>query len=203
MSNPHVEWLEYELKSRWGFENPPPLNWETPVFSANLNGGTLRIGLKEHFPTIESARTAIEAFLQDWEIEVALTHGQREMAFVFKGSHIIDRDPPAPGVAVIFGAAATIQCAGSISAVGTVSLKSYPPVPYNFRAAPDVITLWTRFEGLKKGREPLASMAYFCFTVLKNSFGGVDAASKALAVDRNVLRKLSELSTNRRRPRER
>src|SRR2546428_12701781 len=93
MSNPHVEWLEYELKSRWGFENPPPLNWETPVFSANLNGGTLRISLKEHFPTIESARTAIEAFLQDWEIEVALTHGQREMAFVFKGSHIIDRDP--------------------------------------------------------------------------------------------------------------
>jgi len=63
-----------------------------------------------------------------------------------------------------------------------------------------VITLWTRFEEFKKGREPLASMAYFCSTVLKNSFGGVDAASKALAVDRNVLRKLSELSTNRGEP---
>jgi hypothetical protein len=40
-------------------------------------------------------------------------------------------------------------------------------------------------------------MAYFCFTVLTFRYGGVNAASKALAVDEAVLRKVSELSTNR------
>ncbi len=40
-------------------------------------------------------------------------------------------------------------------------------------------------------------MAYFRFTVLKNSYGGPVAASEALAVDKDVLKKVSELSTNR------
>jgi hypothetical protein len=40
-------------------------------------------------------------------------------------------------------------------------------------------------------------MAYFCFTVLTFRYAGVNAASKALAVDVAVLKKVSELSTNR------
>ncbi len=50
---------------------------------------------------------------------------------------------------------------------------------------------------LKNGREPLASMAYFCLTLLENRYGGRTAASKALVVDEAVLGKLGNLSTNR------
>ncbi len=85
----------------------------------------------------------------------------------------------------------------SFSATGQVTWKTYPAVPTNFTADPDVVSLWTRFEGFKSGREPLASMAYFCFTLLKNRHGSIDAARKVLAVDKAVLKKLGELSTNR------
>jgi hypothetical protein len=70
-------------------------------------------------------------------------------------------------------------------------------VPTSFVAVPDVISLWNRFEGYKAGREPIASMSYFCFTLIKNRHGSTDAASKALSVDHAVLKTLSELSTNR------
>jgi hypothetical protein len=67
---------------------------------------------------------------------------------------------------------ATSQGRGSTWATGQDTLKTYPPAPSNFVAAPDVVTLWTRFEGFSKGREPLASMAYFCFSVLKFRYRG-------------------------------
>jgi hypothetical protein len=205
MRDPHVEWLEYELKAGWLFADPPPVNWETAVFQAKLDRGVLRANLREHFATEAEARAAVEPFLQTWEIDVALAHGGREITFPFKQSHVVDRDPPPPpptGVAVITtGVGLSIQAGQSTSATGQVILKTYPPAPSDFVAVPDVVTLWTRFEGFTKGREPLASMAYFCFSVLKFRYGGrVKTASKALAVDEDVLRKLSELSTNRGEP---
>ena len=200
MRDPHVEWLEYEMTGGWLFADPPPVDWDTAVFQANLDHGVLRANLRDHFATEAEARAAVEPFLVTWEIDVALTHGQREIKFAFKRSRLVDRDPPPPGVAVITGVGVSIQAGASVSATGQVIRKTYPAVPSNFIAVPDVVTLWTRFEGFKNGREPLASMAYFCFSVLKNSYGGTDAASKGLAVDHDVLKKLSELSTNRGQP---
>jgi hypothetical protein len=198
MRDPHVAWLEYEIKTGWLFADPPPVNWETAVFQAKLDRGVLRANLREHFATEAEARAAVEPFLQTWEIDIALEHGGREITFAFKQLYVVDRDPPPPPPpGVITGMVATSQGRGSTWATGQVTLKAYPPAPSNFVAVPDVVTLWTRFEGFTKGREPLAAMAYFCFTVLKNSFGGRAGASKALAIDEDVLRKLSELSTNR------
>ncbi len=195
MRDPHVEWLEYEMKAGWLFENPPPLYWETPVFKASLSNGVFRAELRDHFAAAEEARAVVEPFLQMWEIDVGLTYGQREMTFAFRQSHVVDRDPP-PSSSVITG---TARITGRASVSGTIQVtrQAYPAVPVNFKAVPDVVTLWTRFEGFRNGREPLPTMAYFCFTVLKNSFGGIDAASKMLVVDKAVLKKVSELSTNR------
>jgi hypothetical protein len=203
MRDPHVEWLEYEMTAGWLFADPPPLDWETPVFQGNLDRGILRVNLRDHLATEAEARVAVEPFLLTWEIDVALTHGQREIKFAFKRSHVVDRDPPPPGVAVITGVVATIQVGLSTSATGQVTLKTYPPAPSNFIAVPDVVSLWSRFEGFKNGHEPFASMAYFCFSVLVFRYGGlrnggrVEKASKALAVDLGVLKKVSDLSTNR------
>jgi len=195
MRDPHVEWLEYELKAGWVFDNPPPLRWQTPVFEANLSNALFRAELHTHFETVEQARAAIEPFLQTWEIDVALTYGQREITFSFKQAHLVDRNPPPPG-SIITGIA-TATSHGSVSGAGTVTVRRYPELPANFSAVPDVLSLWTRYEGFKNGREPLPAMAYFCFTLINSRYGSIDAASAALAVDRAVLRKLSELSTNR------
>ena len=64
-----------------------------------------------------------------------------------------------------------------------------------FAATPDMETLWFRYSMYRQGREPLQSMAYFCFTVLPAMAGGLDAAAKLFTIHRTVLRKLSELST--------
>jgi hypothetical protein len=165
------------------------------VFEANLSNALLRAEMCAHFTTLEQARAAVEPLLQTWEIDIALTYGQREMTFAFKQSHLVDRNPPPPGSTIT--ATGTITFRASVSATGQVIRKTYPAVPTNFSAVPDVVSLWARFEGFKNGREPLASMTYFCFTLIKNRYGSIDAASKVLAVDKAVLKKLSELSTNR------
>jgi hypothetical protein len=43
-------------------------------------------------------------------------------------------------------------------------------------------------------------MAYYCSTVITNFYGGIDGAGKALAIDKAVLKKIGELSTNRGEP---
>ena len=106
MPDLHVEWLEYELTSNCEFSDPPPLDWDTPLFAATLDRGILRLNLKDHFATEDAARLVVEPFLKDWEFHIALRFGQRGIGFAFKNSRTVDRDPPQPGVAMIIGAGA-------------------------------------------------------------------------------------------------
>ena len=194
MTDPHVEWLEYGLKTGWLFDNPPPLVWQTPAFKANLIDGVFRAEPLEHFATVEEARAAIEPFIQGWEIDLAMRFGQRPMTFEFNRANVVDRNPSTPGSVTII--TATTRLCASFSAAGEHKLlKDYPPVPSKFKADPDVITLWTRFEGFKNGQEPLGSMAYFCFTFLRDRYRG--SPTKVLNVAEPVLKKVGELSTNR------
>ena len=159
MRDPHIEWLEYDLKSGWVFENPPALLWQTAVFEGNLSNGCFRAEMRTHFATEEEARAATEPFLQTWEIDIGLTYGQREMTFVFKEAGLVDRNPPPPGS--VIAAVGTIAGRASVSATAQVTRTVYPAAPTNFTAVPDVTSLWNRYEGYKNGREPLAFMAYF------------------------------------------
>ncbi len=196
MNDPHVSWLEYELQSGWAFECPPPQPWTTPVFNAILDKGRLCVDLVEHYEAIEDARKAVEQYLWSWEIDVALSCGNREFVFNFRDGKVIDREPSPPGTEVV----GTVDCVledVKCVATGTCTLKSYPAPPTTFEANPDVRTLWNRYEGYRNGREPLAAMAYFCLTVLEWRFGGRGKASKKLGVDPQVLRWVGELSTER------
>src|SRR5260221_1473724 len=124
------------MKASWLFDNPPPLQWQTPVFEANLSNALLRAEMRAHFRTVEQARSAVEPLLQTWEIDIALTYGQREMTFAFKQSHVVDRNPPPTGSTLT--ATATITGRASVSATGQVTRKAYPPLPINFSAVTDV-----------------------------------------------------------------
>ncbi len=66
---------------------------------------------------------------------------------------------------------------------------------------PDVLTLYNRFIGYLQNREPLASMANFCLTVLENRSGHRRGARKAAAakygVDFKVLDKVGNLTATK------
>jgi hypothetical protein len=51
------------MKASWLFDNPPPLQWRTPVFEASLSNALLRAEMRAHFTTVEQAQAAVEAFL--------------------------------------------------------------------------------------------------------------------------------------------
>jgi hypothetical protein len=196
MTDPHVVWLEYEMRTAFVFDNPPPLHWHTLVFDADLKDALVRMQMLSHFATEAEARTAVEPFLRMWEIDIALANAKkREVTFEFRQGQVVDRNPPPPGSTV--SAMATMTGVAAIAMAGQVTKHSYPAVPTYGSPVPDVLSLWNRFEGFTNGREPLPSMAYFCFTVIKSRYGNIDAARKALAVDKAVFSTLSTLSTNR------
>lgn len=160
-----------------------------------LDEGRLTITPKGHFATIEEARANIEPFLRAWELDVALRTGPGWLTFAYENAEVIDRDPPTDGHYVMaLSAGAHLVVGGSAGL--HVTRARYPVPPAYFLATPDVETMWQRFDGYMKGREPLLGMAYFCLTVAETLHGGRKAAGKALAIEQAILRKLGELSTN-------
>src|ERR1035438_2121903 len=119
MRDPHVEILEYDVQTTWSFGNPPALQWQGPAFELTLDKALLRVEMRSHFATIEEARSAVELFLQSWEIDVGLTSGSREMTFVFRNARVVDRNPPPPGPI----ATGTVTTSGraSVSEIGRAS----------------------------------------------------------------------------------
>ena len=75
-----------------------------------------------------------------------------------------------------------------------------PPSGVNSRD-PNVQTMHQRFMGYRQGNEPLASMAYFCLTVLEYATGQKrnrrKAAVQKYKIDLSVLNKIAELSSER------
>lgn len=196
MPDPHVDWLEYELKVfSWKFDNPEPLTWCGRDFGLRLDEkGLLRVNMLTHFATVEEARRSVEPFLQTWEISVTLSYGQHELRFEFRKGHVIDRDPQ-PGIARATTAHLILTVGAVVVAACEVVKAAYPPVPTNFEATPDVISLCERFERYKGGRELTTSFAYFVLTVLEYRFDSRKNAAKALSVDPKVLDAVGQLST--------
>lgn len=203
MRDPHVKCVRYKLKTISNVsysDSTPPIYKETDVFCLHLLNGLLAIELKDHYPTIESARMDIEVYLRSWELETALQSGRREIQFEYIDSDIIDRDPPPPGSAEIFieTGSAHVQMSGNLTV--HVIRSNYPEPPGNFRATSDVDTLWHRYEEYLNGHEPLLAMGYFCLSYLETiGGGGITRAERRqkikdiYQIDITVLDKLGDL----------
>ena len=75
--------------------------------------------------------------------------------------------------------------------------RAYPEPPSDIALNPDPRTMHL---GDRSGREPLASMANFCLTVLEASTGkrkGSRAADRMYNVDKRILAKIGELAAHR------
>jgi hypothetical protein len=108
---------------------------------------------------------------------------------------IIDRKPT-PGVLDQMLCAATgIVAVTGFAATAIVTRRAYPEPPHGFAVSPDVETLWNRYEQHVEGREPLAGMAYACFTFVTKVIAQSESdAAERLNISSNVLRRLSALS---------
>lgn len=201
MKDPHVERLHYRLvhDDSVTYADCEPVEYETDAFALRLADSELTVEMKEHHPTEQAARAAVEPFIRAWEIDVALRRRRGDLAFHFDKAHIIDRDPPPPGAPQIVRAS-PVEVATAMDAVlSHVTSTAYPLPPTNFVVSPDVDTLWRRYEGCLDGREPVASMAYFCLTVVTNVPGGRRAAASLLGISDGLLNKIGELTARGRK----
>jgi hypothetical protein len=198
VKDPHVESLIYrvETEGTLHFQHPRPLDHQTLAFDLRVEDGRLTMTMKDHYASRDEAREAVKSFLEGWEIDWALRNGgRREMKFVYEKANLVDREPRPPGATVInLEAGDSMFVGGEVLVV--VNVSAYPAPPSAFRVSPDVETLWNRYEGFMKGKEPLLSMAYFCLTVVETVYGKGNRrdASKALQIDPKVLNKLGELT---------
>lgn len=205
MNDPHVELLCYRVAANAtvSYNKPETVEWETGIFNAELSEGTLLCRMKEHFPSIESARHAVEQLLDAWKIATALEMRAIEIEFVFEDGQVIDRNPPPPGSTLSIRLASIV----SQSTVGTPTLhitrNAYPKPPARFRLTPDIETMWTRYQNYKADKEPLLSMAYFCLTIVEasaNSGGGGGGRKKAAtkySIEYTILDKLGVLTSTK------
>ena len=197
MNDPHVEALVYVLDhdDSVDYGNAVPLQFEHPAFRLKLEDGEARFEPKVHFPTEESARAAIEPFIDTWEFEETLKSAPGQFKLRFRQPIIIDRNPT-PGI-VLLSVYETLLITDKVSI--RIS-RPYPDLPsgnpMNIRD-PDVRTMHTRFAGYRQGHEPLASMSYFCLTVLETKFGSRSEAARECKIDLPVLSKIGDLTANR------
>jgi len=201
MRDPHVVSLQYRLETDPSvtFQNPPPVENETPAFRLRLDNGVATFRLKDHFPSAEAARRVVDAYVRAWEIDAALRSGHQEIKFVFKDAKLVDLDPPPPGSAEIpIGGVAALSARGGITVREVhVGRSQYPTPPKGFEASPVVETLWQRYERYRRGRESLPVMAAFCLTKIETLAGKREEAAKLFHVSHGVLRRLGDLAANR------
>jgi hypothetical protein len=203
MSYPHVAALWYRLKSapNRSFPDLPPVERHTDAFFLRLDRGVLTVWMLEHHATEESARRRVEDYLRRWEIFAALVEygGHADIHFDFDRADVLNLDPPSPeagGSQAFFVVRANAQILGGSSVKATPSEVRYPNPPDRFRMSADVEVVWSLYNLYREGRYPLLPMTYAFVTYLEAISGGQQRAALRYRVSRNVLSKLSNLSTN-------
>lgn len=199
MNDPHVEWLQYQLKvvsPKIKFENPPPLTGECSNFSICLKDDILIVQMKKHYASEEEAKLSIESFLEAWKISATINHNfdVNIIDFEFDKAHIIDRDPfkvsgPTPIKINITLPSPTFQM--NI----TTYLSTYPALPQKFTASQDVKTMWFRYQQHVEDKEPLQAMSYFCLSLIEQTAGGRSKALAKYKIDKCILDKLGKLTS--------
>lgn len=119
----------------------------------------------------------------------------------FKRAQIVDRNPPPPTPGVVDIGPIRVT-AGSPTVQVNVSrvVQAYPRPPKLSLAPddPDVLTMYNRLKGYYENREPLASMAYFCLTMLeKHLCKNRKAAANKYKIGNKVLNQIGNLTENK------
>lgn len=199
MRDPHVEALYFKVSSAKdiSYENPEPLSFSNHLGDFCLANQMLKVLPAEHFPTGQEASYAIEGFLRSWEIEVDLKRNLGTIRFTYSHADTVDRSPP------VLDEPQVVHFQGrSVIAIGATAnchlvLKRYPEPPVLFSASEYAHYAYRRWLGYRNGSEPLLSMAYFILTLLERQAGGRTNACVLFNVEREVLDRLGQWSSER------
>jgi len=207
MNDPHVVWLQYRMEVNDLIEfqdDPPPITKEYDTFRIRLEDEILTVEMIEHYASIEEARKIIDPLLNDWTTYYAIKYDRRIIDFEFDHDNyeIIDRNPRPCTTKVIYGYMNAMLPQLYAEGQGTVTLvlKNYLDPPSNFKASPDVETMWWRYQNHLQGKEPIQGMGYFCLTLIEHTAGSKQSrkkAAKMYKIDHEVLDKLGNLTTNK------
>lgn len=195
MNDPHVVALLYKIAHGPSVDylEAEPLDHDETGFHVTIAKELVRFDFKDHYATQDAARKAIDAYIRVWELDAGLHMGPNSFQLRFKRAHIVDRNPT-PGVVSI--SAHFRAGAPEVTVNVTVSRRRYPPPPSGLSLTPDVQTMYDRYMGYRQGKEPLASMVYFCLTVLQHP-GGRRNAVNTYGIDLRVLGEVGRLSTSK------
>ncbi len=200
MVDPHVVALTYRIKHSRSvaYRNPPALSRDESQFRLQVTEGLARFEFKQHFASEREARNAVAQYIESWQMSADLDRGPGSFRLAFQNADIVDRQPPSDGVSLRMSArAGAPRASARLQAVS----RHYPepPADCDFQH-PDVKAMHMRYVGFCKNEEPLASMAYFCLTVLEHSVQPPKRREKAARrwrIDRGVLDRIAELSSTR------
>ena len=201
MNDPHVValWYRIEHGDSVDYGKAQPLDRAETGFRVKAEQGRVCFEFKDHYATKDAARKAIKDYIRVWEFDAGLRGGPHSLKLRFDRAQITDRKPPPPdaGVVLVAGiASARARVATAKLVVG----KNYPSPPSGLMLTTGVQTMYDRFQGYRLGREPLASMVYFCVTVLEGpprKKARKKAAAKKYGIQLEVLSKLGELCSKK------
>ncbi len=173
MNAPHVEALYYYIQhdNSVDYSDVEPLVHDDALFRIRAEKRNVVLEPKDHYATEEGARRAAEGFVRQWEFEAALLTQSGAFRLVYERVRIIDLDPPPlpPGVV---NANPVFWTFRTSEPQVTVIKKpaTYPAPPSGSALDPnnrDAKSMLSRLDLYRLRREPLASMANFCLTVVK------------------------------------
>ena len=200
MNAPHVEALIYivEHDESSDYSLAKTLDIEHTTFRLKLEDSEARFELKEHYPTWQQAQQAIQPFIQQWELRASLESGTGTFALKFKQPEMIDRKPT-PGVISV--SLPPISFHFTISSPTVTVSRQYPQPPPERRMNmdhPDVQTMLHRYLSCCQGREPLPSMAYFCYEVfVKRLSKDAKHAARKHKISYKLVKRVSNLASNK------
>ena len=197
MNDPHVVALIYDIEHdrTIDYSQAPSLTKEVDEFTVKICEGQVRLEPKEHYASVTEALIAAGDFARNWELDVVLRTQPGQFSLVFNRPEIIDRNPT-PGVAELSMHARSGKpfMQASLTAIAPV----YPEPPSQVTLGhddDDVVLLLNRYSNYRKGKEPVASMAYFCSTMLTKRLPTGESRGDKLKVGGKVQRAIRRLSS--------
>jgi len=197
MNDPHIVALRYKMIAEPGvrFENPPPIDHEAPSFRLKLENGWLTAEMKDHFGTIEDARKQVDDFLAAWELSASIDQNRKIFAFEYAHADIVDRQPSPEKQKAIRRLQTTFTFSFIADESELAVFAHLPPPPANYSHVEEVNAMWNRYQKSIEGEEPIASMAYFCLSLMENKAGGRSNAATMFGIEKDVLNKLGQLTS--------
>ena len=204
MNDPHVAALLYSIEhdSTVDYRKAPALDEEVDSFRVRVEDKKVRLELREHYATEDAALEAAEPYIRSWEMEAALLGLRGQFKLRYRGSDVVDRNPPPTSIGANFvasGSRTSLSISASL-ATGTAQ-NPYPPPPNRLTLDPydpDVLTMLHRFEGYLDNREHLVGMAYFCFSMMTDYLcENEKAAATKYGISRQIFGKMGNLTGNK------